>query len=255
MGPEKWCWTAPGWLAACQRVWRGGLNPRGSPGRRVSRSTLSRFGRLQAQVSQAPRRRNQNHRLKNVKRIARHTVLVFLPPLLSMMLLVGCSPAPAPEQQPNGARNVILFIGDGFGATQVSLAIQYARLVEHRELDIDAILQDGNTGYSLTIPFGNIVTDSAAAATQIATGQLARNDMLGLDPDGYPLETILEWADKRGLGTGLVTNMRITSTGEHTSDPVPTYGRGPGAEKLRGIYSNTHVYSVMRESLEAGIDQ
>ena len=145
-----------------------------------------------------------------MKRIARHTVLVFLPPLLSMMLLVGCSPAPAPEQQPNGARKVILFIGDGFGATQVSLGIQYARLVEHRELNIDAIMQDGNTGYSLTIPFGNIVTDSAAAATQMATGQLARNDMLGLDPDGYPLETILEWADKRGLGTGLVTNMRIT---------------------------------------------
>jgi hypothetical protein len=28
---------------------------------------------------------------------------------------------------------------------------------------------------------------------------------------------------------------------------VPTYGRGPGAEKLRGVYSNTHLYSVMAE--------
>jgi len=44
----------------------------------------------------------------------------------------------------------------------------------------------------------------------------------------------------------------VWSTGQHTSDLVPTYGRGPGAEKLRGIYPNTHLYSVMREALEAG---
>jgi len=126
------------------------------------------------------------------------------------MLLAGCSPAPETGQQPEESRNVILFIGDGFGATQVSLGIQYARLVEQRQLNIDSIMQDGNTGYSLTLPFGNIVTDSAAAATQIATGRLARNDMLGMDPEGYPMETILEWAHNRGLATGLVTNMRIT---------------------------------------------
>jgi len=143
-------------------------------------------------------------------RTTRRTNLLFLSPLLSIMLLVGCSPAPEKEQQPREARNVILFIGDGFGSTELSLGIQYARLVEQRELNIDSLMQDGNTGYSFPLPFENIVIDSAAAATQMATGQLARNDMLGMDPDGYPMETILEWADKRGLGTGLITNMRIT---------------------------------------------
>ena len=128
--------------------------------------------------------------------------------LISVMLLSACSPDT--EQQPTGARNVILFIGDGFGATQMSLGVKYARLIEQRELNIDSLMQDGNTGYSLPLPFDNIVIDSAAAATQMATGQLARNDMLGLDPDGYPIETIVEWAHKRGLGTGLVTNVRIT---------------------------------------------
>jgi alkaline phosphatase len=44
----------------------------------------------------------------------------------------------------------------------------------------------------------------------------------------------------------------VWSTGGHTSGLVPTYGRGPGAEKLRGIYLNTHIYSVMRETLETG---
>ena len=53
------------------------------------------------------------------------------------------------------------------------------------------------------------------------------------------------------LGLALAEHSFVVwSTGEHTSDPVPTYGRGPGAEKLRGIYPNTHIYSVMRETLE-----
>jgi len=53
------------------------------------------------------------------------------------------------------------------------------------------------------------------------------------------------------LGLALARHSFVVwSTGEHTSDPVPTFGRGPGAEKLRGIYPNTHIYSVMREALE-----
>ncbi len=133
-----------------------------------------------------------------------------VPLLLSIMLLVACGPAQDTEQRPAGTRNVILFVGDGFGAAQMSLGVQYARLIEKRELNIESLMRDGNTGYSLPLPFENIVIDSAAAATQLATGQAVRPETLGLDPDGYPIETILEWAHKRGLGTGLVTNMRIT---------------------------------------------
>jgi alkaline phosphatase len=132
------------------------------------------------------------------------------PLLLSIMLLVACGPAQDTERPRAGTRNVILFVGDGFGATQTSLGVQYAHLVEHRELNIESLMQDGNTGYSLPQPFESIVIDSAAAAAQLATGQAVRNDTLGLNPDGYPIETILEWAHDRGLGTGLVTNMRIT---------------------------------------------
>jgi alkaline phosphatase len=56
------------------------------------------------------------------------------------------------------------------------------------------------------------------------------------------------------LGQALARhNYVVWSTGGHTTDLVPTYGRGPGAEKLRGIYLNTHIYSVMRETLEGGL--
>ncbi len=132
------------------------------------------------------------------------------PLLLSIMLLVACGPAQDKEQPRAGTRNVILFVGDGFGAAQMSLGVQYASLVENRELNIESLMLDGNTGYAQPMPFESIVIDSAAAATQLATGQAVRNDTLGLNPDGYPIETILEWAHERGLGTGLVTDMRVT---------------------------------------------
>ena len=120
--------------------------------------------------------------------------IVLLP--LSVMLFVACGPAP--EQSTAGPRNVILFVGDGFGAAQTTLGVQYANIVENRELNIELLMLDGNTGYAQTLPFESIVTDSAAAATQLATGQAVRNDTLGLSPDGYPIETILEWAHERG---------------------------------------------------------
>jgi len=130
--------------------------------------------------------------------------------LLLVMLVVACSPAEDTQQPPAGARNVILFVGDGFGAAQTSLGVQYASLIEKRELNIEALMREGNTGYSLPLPFESMVTDSAAAATQLATGQAVWPETLGLNSGGYPIETILEWAHARGLGTGLVSNMRIT---------------------------------------------
>jgi alkaline phosphatase len=41
----------------------------------------------------------------------------------------------------------------------------------------------------------------------------------------------------------------VWSTGGHTTEPVLTFGRGPGAEKLRGVYENTHVHTVMMDAL------
>ena len=48
-------------------------------------------------------------------------------------------------------------------------------------------------------------TDSAAAATVIATGTLVENDVLSLGPNGERYETVLEIAKRAGKATGLVT--------------------------------------------------
>jgi len=132
--------------------------------------------------------------------------------LRSLMVLICLLAAvtAACTQEPSGAKNVILFIGDGFGAGQMALGIRYARVVEGRELNLEQLMDDGNTGYALASPYESQVTDSAAAASQLATGVKARNETLSLSSSGDRAETILEWAEGRGLATGLVTNMRLS---------------------------------------------
>jgi len=126
--------------------------------------------------------------------------------IVALLLAAAASFAQASEPAPK----VVLFIGDGFGAAQTSLGLAYAQRVEGRRLEIQDLMEDGNTGYALPYSMESQVTDSAAAATQIATGQRALNETIGLSPSGDPMETILEWAEGEGLATGLVTNMRIT---------------------------------------------
>jgi alkaline phosphatase len=57
------------------------------------------------------------------------------------------------------------------------------------------------------------VTDSAAGMTAIVTGRKTNNNVVAQSPaaergvrDGEPLKTILEYAEERGLSTGIVTN-------------------------------------------------
>jgi alkaline phosphatase len=105
---------------------------------------------------------------------------------------------------------VILFIGDGLGPAHTALAVQYAGRVEGRKLHLESLIAEGNTGYLMPLSYETAVIDSAAAAAEIATGVEVRNETLGVGPSGEILETILEWAEAQGLGTGLVTTMRLS---------------------------------------------
>ncbi len=61
------------------------------------------------------------------------------------------------------------------------------------------------------------VTDSAAGMTAIVTGEKTNNGVLSQgsdavkgEKDGQDLKTLLEYAEERGLATGVVTNMPVT---------------------------------------------
>jgi alkaline phosphatase len=111
-------------------------------------------------------------------------------------------------------RNVILFIGDGMGPEQV-------RAGAHAGILAAAPYK----GAIRTRSASSSVTDSAAAATALATGHKVNNGVvsMALPGDGQALPTILEIFAASGRGTGLVTTTEMTHAtpaafGSHVAD-------------------------------------
>jgi Alkaline phosphatase len=130
------------------------------------------------------------------------------------LVLLGCTPAE--NIKPDTAvKNVILIIGDGMGPQQVGLLLSYARQAPHavirdRQTALDRMMEQGRLGIAMTYSADTLVTDSAASATQLATGLPAGSEMLGLDQDGNRQENLIEKARRLGKATGLVSDTRMT---------------------------------------------
>jgi alkaline phosphatase len=106
---------------------------------------------------------------------------------------------------PGLARNVIVFMGDGMGPEQLSTARFVRPRLRSDELDGPGFVNtDSLTTLAASDPESE-PTDSAAAATVIATGQRVENYVLSLSPAGEPLETVLEVCKRAGKATGLLT--------------------------------------------------
>ncbi|MGF1470616.1 MAG: alkaline phosphatase [Rubrobacteraceae bacterium] len=129
---------------------------------------------------------------------------VALAVLASLGTLTGASPA----QENGGARNVILFIGDGLGAAQRD-AIQLATVGPYGRLAMDDLPYRGMVSTN-PVDSETSVTDSAAAATAMAAGVKTTNGLVGMDEEGNPVPTILEQAGAAGKSTGLVSTGEVT---------------------------------------------
>ncbi|WJW81496.1 alkaline phosphatase [Moellerella wisconsensis] len=110
------------------------------------------------------------------------------------------------------AKNVILFIGDGMGDSEITVARNYAEGAGGFFKGIDALPITGQyTHYSLNkhSKKPDYVTDSAASATAWSSGVKTYNGALGVDVDGKDHETLLEIAKRNGKATGNVTTSEI----------------------------------------------
>jgi hypothetical protein len=135
-------------------------------------------------------------------------------------LVIVIEGEPPPRSQ---AQSVILFIGDGMGEAHRNAA-RWSDTGQSGALAMDRM---PTLGWSQTASADNAVTDSAAAATALATGVKTNNGMIGQDPAGNPLTTILERAQARGMAVGLVTNVQMThATPAAFAAHVPDRRRG-----------------------------
>ncbi|MCA4156236.1 alkaline phosphatase [Priestia megaterium] len=117
------------------------------------------------------------------------------------------------------AKNVILFVGDGMG-TDHRDAIRLAAVGANGKLAMDDMPAVGRVHTSSGNSF---VTDSAAAATAMASGVKSYNGAIGVNMKGKPVQTVLEKAKLAGKTTGLVTTSQVTDAtpaafGAHVKD-------------------------------------
>jgi alkaline phosphatase/streptomycin-6-phosphatase len=112
------------------------------------------------------------------------------------------------------ARNIMLFIGDGMGDSEITAARNYAVGAAGR-LAMDALpLTGAYTTYSvqeIDPDLPDYVTDSAASGTGWATGHKTSNGRISTTArTDQDLKTILEIARERGMRTGDVTTAELT---------------------------------------------
>jgi alkaline phosphatase len=112
-------------------------------------------------------------------------------------------------------KNVILLIGDGMGLAQI-----YAGLTANRgDLNLAKLL---NIGFSKTSAADTYITDSAAGATAMATGQKTNNRAIGVDSTGNPLPAIPTLIKKWNMPSGLISAGPITD-----ATPAAFYAHQP----------------------------
>jgi alkaline phosphatase len=126
---------------------------------------------------------------------------------LAAVLVAGCSGGNGSKEAggPQTARSVILLIGDGMGNAQRTAGRLYS-VGRDGQLAMDSLPV---AGLARTWATDNVVPDSAAAGTALATGVKTRRESIGVDAAGGSATTILEMAKQAGKSTGLVTNVQL----------------------------------------------
>jgi alkaline phosphatase len=107
-----------------------------------------------------------------------------------------------------------MFLGDGMGDSEITIARNYAKGAAGR-LAMDGMDLTGEyTTYAVqagTQSTPDYVTDSAASGTGWATGHKSYNNAISVDPvTKKPMPTILELAQQAGYTTGNVTTAELT---------------------------------------------
>lgn len=123
--------------------------------------------------------------------------------LFSLFLILLAALTAFAAQSPT---NVILLVGDGMGLPHITLA-RLSLAESSRPLNIDSM---PHAAFVKSHSADSVITDSAAAATALATGCKTNNGMISTLPDGREVQTILEAAQAIGKSAGLVTTTTIT---------------------------------------------
>ena len=111
-------------------------------------------------------------------------------------------------------KNIILVIADGTGPNLMTYLMEYARLAPNspykdKTSNLEKLFSTGKNGIVFNYTAESIVTDSAAAATQFATGAKTKPESIGVSADGKKVNSILYNAKQKGMATGVLTDVYV----------------------------------------------
>lgn len=124
---------------------------------------------------------------------------------------------------------VFFFIGDGMGIGHVMAAETYNRTVLGNDQPL-LMMQFPVTSMAMTYSANNIVTDSAAAGTALATGEKTNNYMIGVRPDSTAVISLASQLKAAGYGVGVVTSVAFDD-----ATPAAQYAHQPNRNMYREI--------------------
>ncbi len=123
----------------------------------------------------------------------------FLKIFFCVVLFFNVSTEASENSKP---KNIIIMIGDGMGINQVFHSVLS---------DNTSVFKNFKTiGLSITKSANDLITDSAAGATAISTGYRTYNGAIGVDTNMIPVKNLMEYAQGKGLSTGIVATSSIT---------------------------------------------
>lgn len=129
---------------------------------------------------------------------------------LSLLLPLAVDANQLPNPAPSRPQNIVIMVGDGMGPAYTSAYRYFKDNPDTEEIEqtvFDRLL----VGMASTYParVSGYVTDSAAAATALATGVKSYNGAISVDTQKQPIPTIMEKAKQRGMSTGVAVTSQI----------------------------------------------
>jgi alkaline phosphatase len=124
--------------------------------------------------------------------------------------MFAASESNVPSAGPARPKNIIIMIGDGMGPAYPTAYRYFKDNPDTQEIEqtvFDRLL----VGMASTYPdkSSGYVTDSAAAATALATGFKSYNGAISVDINKQPLTTLMERAKSLGLATGIAVSSQV----------------------------------------------
>jgi alkaline phosphatase len=173
-------------------------------------------------------------------------ILALLSSAVLILLLAGAALAETNNLHAGRpAKYVFFFIGDGVGMPQINAAEIALRSREGQEGNPSirrlALSSLPVQGMATTYSANSFITDSAPAATSLASGYKTDNGVVGMDPaKRLRFKPMSRMARERGRRVGVVSNVSI----DHAT-PAAFYASVP---------SRKDYYDISRQLAESGFD-